>query len=246
MYDSVTASNIPTTAQMVAGYIDGRYAWSLADWARFPNSVKVRIAVFSSTNGGHVLDVEPGCSTPASAPGWVLRRRAAGVDPTVYCNTATWPTVRAAFAAQGVPEPHWWIAAYPGIGPVLYPGSVAHQYADPGPYDLSVVADFWPGVDSAVGLAGHTLSTLGHIADVPALTPLAPLAPLTPEEDMHPWIVRRASDGYMALVTSTGVRHLTPEAAGTYHNLGVDPVRPYDAMEDAPFQLVIETLGGIL
>ena len=104
--------------------------------------------MFSSTNDGHVLDVEPGCSTPASAPGWVQRRRKAGVDPTVYCSLSAWPTVRAAFHNAGVAEPHWWVAAYPGNGPNLYPGTVAHQYANPGPVDISVVADIWPGVDT--------------------------------------------------------------------------------------------------
>ena len=146
-YDAIHPANIPTNAQGVAGYIDGRYAWSAADWARFPHSVKVRIAVFSATNDGHVLDVEPGCSTPANAPGWVVRRRAAGVDPTVYCSLSQWPVVRAAFAAAKVAQPHWWVAAYPGNGPNLYPGAVAHQYANPGPVDISVVADYWPGID---------------------------------------------------------------------------------------------------
>lgn len=146
-YDAITPSNIPTSAQMVAGYIDGRYAWTAAEWARFPHSVKARIAVFSSTNDGHILDVEPGCSTPGNAPGWVMRRRKAGIDPTVYCSLSAWPTVRAAFRNAGVAEPHWWIAAYPGIGAVLYGGSIAHQYANPGPVDVSVVADYWPGVD---------------------------------------------------------------------------------------------------
>jgi len=146
-YDAITPENIPTTAQMVAGYVDGRYAWSAADWARFPHSVKARIAVFSSTNDGHILDVEAGCSTPANAPGWVVRRRRAGVDPTVYCSLSAWPSVQAAFAAARVDPPHWWIAAYPGNGPKLYPGSIAHQYPNPGPVDISVVADYWPGVD---------------------------------------------------------------------------------------------------
>lgn len=147
MYDAIYPANIPAAAQMVAGYVDGRYAWKPADWARFPHAVKVRIAVFSSTADGHVLDVEPGCSTPGNAPGWVVRRRAAGVDPTVYCSLSQWPVVRAAFAAAKVAQPHWWIAAYPGNGPVLYSGTVAHQYANPGPVDISVVADYWPGVD---------------------------------------------------------------------------------------------------
>jgi hypothetical protein len=146
-YDAITPANIPANAQGVAGYVDGRYAWKAADWARFPHAVKARIAVFSSTNDGHVLDVEPGCSTPANAPGWVVRRRAAGVDPTVYCSLSAWPTVRAAFHNAGVAEPHWWVAAYPGNGANLYPGAIAHQYADPGPVDISVVADYWPGVD---------------------------------------------------------------------------------------------------
>jgi hypothetical protein len=148
-YDAVTPGNIPSTAKMVAGYIDGRYAWKAADWARFPRAVKVRIAVFSATEDGHVLDVEPGCATPASAPGWVLRRRAKGVDPTIYCNLADWPSVRAAFRARKVREPHYWVAAYPGNGPALYPGSIAHQYQGglTAKFDVSVVADYWPGVD---------------------------------------------------------------------------------------------------
>jgi len=146
-HDAITPANIPADTQGVCGYCDGKYAWTAADWARFPNAVKARIAVFSSTNDGHILDVEPGCSTPASAPGWVVRRRAAGVDPTVYCSLAAWPTVKVAFANAGVAEPHWWVAAYPGNGPNLYPGAVAHQYANPGPVDISVVADYWPGVD---------------------------------------------------------------------------------------------------
>jgi hypothetical protein len=149
-YDAVTPSNIPADAQGVCGYVDGIYKWTLADWARFPNAVKVRIAVFSKTNDGHVLDVEPGCSAPEDAPNWVMRRRAAGVHPTVYCSAHDWDKVRQAFAAAGVPEPEWWIAAYPGNGPNLYGGSIAHQYANPGPVDISVVADVWPGVDVVV------------------------------------------------------------------------------------------------
>jgi len=183
MYDAVTPGNIPANAQMVAGYVDGRYAWHANDWARFPNAVKVRIAVFSSTNDGHVLDIEPGCSTPASAPGWVQRRRAAGVDPSVYCNTSTLPTVQAAFRAAGVPEPHYWIASYPGIGPNLYAGSVAHQYADPGPYDISVVADYWPGVDGASNGAGGIASGGVHIPGAPSF-PTTPAAAPTQEDSM--------------------------------------------------------------
>lgn len=151
LYDSVNPAAIPLTAAMVAGYVDGMYAWKPADWARFPRAVHVRIACFASTNDGHVLDVERGDATPVQAPGWVQKRRAAGVDPSVYCSMSVWPTVRAAFRTAQVGEPHYWVAGYPGGGPVLPAGAVAHQFADPatagGQWDLSVVADHWPGVD---------------------------------------------------------------------------------------------------
>lgn len=147
MYDAVTAAHIPAVATMVGGYIDGRYKWSPQDWARFPHSTHVRIAVFASTDDGHVLDVEYQDATPQQAPGWVTRRRAAGADPSIYCDAADWPAVRAAFARAKVREPHYWIAAHPGAGPVVPPGAVAHQYADTGLFDLSVVNDYWPGVD---------------------------------------------------------------------------------------------------
>lgn len=150
MYDSVTAANIPRNAEMVAGYVDpdGTYTWSDADWAMFPNSVKVRIAGHASTEDGHVLDVEDGDATPAQAPWWCTRRRQAGVVPSVYCSESVWDAVKHQFDVQNVQYPQWWIAGYPGsVGANLYPGSVAHQYIDVGPYDLSVVADYWPGVD---------------------------------------------------------------------------------------------------
>lgn len=152
MYDSVTPTAIPRDAEIVAGYLPpSRYAWSAAEWRLFPRAVKVRIAIFASVNDGHVLDVEPGDATPAQAPGWVRMRRAAGVDPTVYCNASTWPAVRAEFRRQRVREPHYWIAKYDNVAR-LPAGAVAKQYANPpvhgrGHFDLSVVADYWPGVD---------------------------------------------------------------------------------------------------
>ena len=152
MYDSTTAGDIPANAAMVAGYINGTYCWSAADWARFPNAVKVRISVNAQTDDGQVLDVEQGDAYPHEAPGWVALRRAAGVDPTVYCNRANVDAVRSAFLAANMPLPHLWLAAYDGLNGVP-DGYVAKQYADqamiPGQphYDLSAVLDFWPGVD---------------------------------------------------------------------------------------------------
>jgi hypothetical protein len=151
MFDAIPSKsvNIPTSAQMVAGYCDGPYAWTAADWARFPSAVKVRIATRASTDDGQVLDVENGDATPAQAPGWCAMRRAAGQPPSLYCNASTWPAVKAAFSAQEPGPAAYWIAAYDGVA-VIPSGAVAKQFTDnapANPYDTSVVADFWPGVD---------------------------------------------------------------------------------------------------
>lgn len=146
MYDGVTPSRIPADATMVAGYVDGRYANLPALRQRFPHATVVEIAVFAHTNGGTVLDVEAGDATPGEAPGWVVSRRHAGVDPTVYCSASVWPAVQAAFRNAGIAEPHYWIARYDN-DPTVPTGAVAKQYKTTAGYDVSSVAAYWPGVD---------------------------------------------------------------------------------------------------
>lgn len=149
-YDSTNPFDIPADAQVVFGYIDGIYAWSAAGWARFPGAVKVRIAIFASTNDGHVLDVEPGCAWPPSvAANWIRMRQAAGLArPTIYCNLSTIAAVRAACAGLTY---DWWSAGYFDGTPRLDAGAVATQYANPPlqgghHWDISLVSDGWmPG-----------------------------------------------------------------------------------------------------
>lgn len=184
LYDSVTAADIPATAAMVAGYVDGDYAWSDADWSLHKAAQQVRIAVFADTDDGHALDVENGDATPAQSVSWVRARRGAGADPSVYCNVATWPAVRSAFRGAGVTEPHYWVADWTGARH-LPAGAVACQYADPktsgGHFDLSAVAAHWPGVDPAAPVPaphpgpaafytvvqGDTLSGIGARLGIP-------------------------------------------------------------------------------
>lgn len=164
MYDSTAPTDIPVTAPMVAGYVDGLYAWSAAGWARFPNSVKVRIAVSPFTNDGHVLDVETGDATPAQAPGWARMRIAAGISrPTLYVNRSNWAAV--ASACAGLPV-DFWIATLDGSQTVVPPTGViqpiAVQYANStlagGHFDLSTVVDFWAAVDGTHGGGGGSVT----------------------------------------------------------------------------------------
>lgn len=150
MYDAVTPGHIPTSATMVAGYADGAYANIPAMKARFPNATIVSIAVRWTTRA-QVLDVESGDATPAQAVQWCTQTMAntPNKELTVYCSVSAWPGVRAAFRTAGVTEPNYWVAAYDGNATVPA-GAVAKQFiGDYQGYDKSVVADYWPGVDSA-------------------------------------------------------------------------------------------------
>lgn len=150
MYDSIDANTVPASATMVAGYVDGKWPSAAALKKRFPHATLVEIAVFHTTDEGQVLDVETGDATPVESVSWVQMRRRAGADPSVYCNSSVLPSVVAAFKSAGVAQPHYWIAHWDNVA-TLPAGAVAKQYANSKMvghnYDVSVVADYWPGVD---------------------------------------------------------------------------------------------------
>jgi hypothetical protein len=154
MYDDVNASNIPLSALIVAGYADGRYTWTAAEWARFPNAQHVTITVSGHT-GDKACDCETGDLTPAQAAAWAHATILAGLRPTIYCNTSTLSSVVAALAVYGLlfmRDVDWWQAQYDGIAeltPVDGITPVAKQYLgypgnSPGPYDVSVTNGVWP------------------------------------------------------------------------------------------------------
>ncbi|MDE3112730.1 MAG: hypothetical protein KGK34_07275 [Chloroflexota bacterium] len=162
MADSVTASDIVAAfapggaaaalhLDLVAGYVDGAFAWSDADWSLF-SCPKVRISTSAATSPkvAHVLDVENGDATPDQAVAWIKWARSLGLRRTIYCGANTWAVVKAAFAAAGLAYPDWFVARWTGT-PGLIDGTVATQYADPpqtgAHFDASSVADYWPGVD---------------------------------------------------------------------------------------------------
>ena len=151
MYDSTSPSAIPADAAVVAGYADGRYQWSSADWDRFPNAVKVSVVCFPQS-AGDVLDIETGCAAPADVSGWLDRyNRPVFMVPTLYVNRANWDAVRQAVGSRPV---DYWVATLDGTQVVA--GAAAVQYCgaagsgDPcqsaGNYDLSLCQDYWPRV----------------------------------------------------------------------------------------------------
>lgn len=227
MFDAVTPANIPANAQMVAGYLPpSRFAWSQASWDRFPNAAKVRIAVRASTNDGHVLDVEAGDATPAQAPGWARMRRASGyATPAIYCSVSVQSQVIDAFNQAGEPLPLWWLAHYDNVD-ALPAGAVAKQYADPGPYDRSIVADVWPGVDTGV----NTMEWTDNLTNPHDATQTERAGDLLWEIDL--WCTRNgdaiAAQAAQITALQTEVDALKAAQAGT-----VDP-GPYTLVKENP------------
>jgi len=147
MFDSTDINDIPADAQMVAYYEDG--SWPTARsvvQARFPNAVLVSITV-GNTEAADVIDRENGDASATYAAGWVRRRNALGIRPTVYCNRSARAEVEADCAGLSY---DLWIATLDGVE-TPQPGAVATQtqgQATNGGFhwDRSLVVDGWfPG-----------------------------------------------------------------------------------------------------
>ena len=155
MVDSTNIYDDPTTYSMVLYYCDGIYAVAESTVrARFPTAILVPCSAVG-TNSGIVGDCEPGCMTYQAVIAWVKARRAAGFDPTVYCNYMhDLVPLKVAFTNAGVPWPHWFVSDYDGVE-VIPAGCVAKQDKNSamtgGHFDESVCLDFWPGVDGVYG-----------------------------------------------------------------------------------------------
>jgi hypothetical protein len=130
MYDSTTPAAIPRSAEMVAGYVNGEFAWTKEEWSLFPHAAKVHISV-RAVNDGNVLDIETGDATPDQAPTWVKARRQAGhIRPTLYVNRANAEAAIAACEKEQLQPGHqfWiWLATLDGSDPHDLPGIVAIQ-----------------------------------------------------------------------------------------------------------------------
>jgi hypothetical protein len=151
MYDGINvlaagiAQEFPNAAK-VAGYINGPYAWSQADWDLFPHADHVTISITAGANAGDVLDVETGDATPGQTAGWIAMRKAAGLyRPTIYCSLDAIPAVRVGTGSYILDKDYdIWVAHYTGV-PHEISGCAATQYESTANYDASIVYDTaWP------------------------------------------------------------------------------------------------------
>jgi hypothetical protein len=147
MYDSATQwEKIPVTAEMVAGYVDGEYAWPAEAWARFPRAAHVHISVIPPGDAvrAGVLDVENGAATLADIPAFCRWHMDHGSYAVVYASLDNIPAVRQVLAGNQL-KAGLWVASWTSSPHRLADMSavVAVQYAG-GPglaFDISEVFD---------------------------------------------------------------------------------------------------------
>jgi hypothetical protein len=155
MFDAVNIASLPADATMLAGYVDGRNTTGHFERlkAAHPHVQCVRITVTGGTLDAEVGDIETGDMSPHSGAAWAARKIAAGHHPTLYCNTSTWPRVRAEVQKIGIAgRLSYWVAQYDG-DPTIPAGAIAKQFTDKAlgrSLDQSIVAAHWPGVDADV------------------------------------------------------------------------------------------------
>lgn len=159
MYDGIAPdaeamSRLKPKPKLVAGYDTGGWPWTAQDWALFPHAVRVHIVTDATVNDGDVLDWETGNESHGTPEGWITLRKSSGYyRPTVYCDRASVPMVRALagkyelnvdydlWVADWTGKPHVVIAA----GSAIQLPCAVTQYANGADHDTSVVyVAAWP------------------------------------------------------------------------------------------------------
>lgn len=165
MYDSTTVADLPADGDLYLGYVDGRWPTIEALRKRFPHKPIIRVTVTGATLDAEVADVESGNLTPRSGAAWAKRKLAAGQVPTLYYPASWEQQIVDELRTAGVKlrRVQLFPASYDGRAE-LPKGKVAKQYADPkrsgGHFDVSIVADHWPGIDPP---AATNLSRLSSV-----------------------------------------------------------------------------------
>ncbi|MFY9887829.1 MAG: hypothetical protein WAK71_05915, partial [Streptosporangiaceae bacterium] len=139
-YDSVIPADVPA-GQEIATYADGPHPTPVSAVA---GRQVLWIDVTGSDTAAQVIDVEPGCATPAVAASWAYRKLSGqpGVTAIIYTTISEWAIVKA--DVSGLPASmqarlRWWIADPTGE-PHLVPGSQATQWYWGPEYDISTAA----------------------------------------------------------------------------------------------------------
>lgn len=160
MYDSIEASQIPATAEAVAGYVGG--AWPNFDELvkRFPNARHLSIAV-NSGEDAECLDIETGDASISDAPAWFRRQKARGLSrPALYTSLSNVNSLHGELERAGIHRNEWRLisAHYTASAHICGPSEGISTYADATQYfdralgrnlDVSLCTDSFFGAQPA-------------------------------------------------------------------------------------------------
>ena len=161
MADSIDVNALPVDVDIWAMYVNGKWPTFNMPPRKLPPGKTIRVLTISidaETYAG-AYDVERYDLKPENVP------RALQTNPhaTIYASIDMWQQVKNVCAENGLKLPPWW-AAVPGFH-ALYPGSIATQYETIDGYDLSVVADYWPGFDIPQATQPQGDTTMPYVAE---------------------------------------------------------------------------------
>jgi hypothetical protein len=148
-YDGITPPALPAGGDIYLAYLDGQWPFYSELATLFPGKIHVPISNHYHPQA-QVLDFGEGAATDVTAAiDWCALRRSAGKQPWLYCSASLWASVvKPAFAAARAELPWWWGAEWNGAKVLLDdPRCIGHQYASTPAYDVSVFADYLPGID---------------------------------------------------------------------------------------------------
>jgi hypothetical protein len=160
MRDSTTATDIPVHGtELVAGYINGIYAWTEEGYGRFPGIPHILMDIRGDSPHAGVLDVEPGCAPLEAASSWVRARHKLLPDaypPVIYLNRSTLTPLFNALEADGLHvgrDFRLWIATLDGTKAVPdMTGVTAVQYKGARPQHKD---GSWAGEPGPATTEGH-------------------------------------------------------------------------------------------
>jgi hypothetical protein len=113
MYDDTNLSLVPSDAQLIGVYIDGRFVNLQEAMARFPGAKLLTITV-TGAHDADAGDIETGDMSPQSGARWAKAMIGRGERPAVYANRSTMPAVIAELRRLGIArrDVRVWVADY--------------------------------------------------------------------------------------------------------------------------------------
>ena len=211
MADSVDVNHLPDGMDAYAGYTSGTWPTYNAMVARFPHAFHLSIAI-NAGQRADCLDIEPGDATVADAPDWFhLWSPGHTPKPVFYTSASNAANLIGVLGANGILRERFlvWSAHYTNVSHICapnvcgYPAADGTQWADHGPWDESLLADYFFNQEDDVPLTPADIAAV-----TTAVQNMLRVEFSGPGHELHDRIVQACRQAVVAIPEP-------PEPAGT-------------------------------